>query len=82
MLTKWRQAIEARYEQLDVELLHAMGALGVDKSKGGEKAPPMKIVSTATQLSLFPCVIECGSSFFCLPGRQTATAKEKESQKE
>ena len=73
MLTKWRQAIEA---QLDVELLRAMGGLRV---KGDENTPPMKAVSTATQLCLFPRVIECDSSF-CLPGRQTEIPKEKEDQ--
>ena len=64
MLTKWRQAIKKRYAQLDVELLQAMGTLGVGKIKGDEKTPPIKVVSIATQLCLFPCVIECNSSFF------------------
>lgn len=49
MLTKWRQAIKKRYAQLDVELLQAMGTLGVGKMKGDEETPPMKVVSTATQ---------------------------------
>lgn len=63
MLTKWRQAIKKRYKQMDVELLQAMGTLGVGKEKGDEKTPPIKVVSIATQLCLFPCISECDSSF-------------------
>jgi hypothetical protein len=76
MLTKWRQAIEARCKQLDVELLQAMGALGVGKTKGDKKAPPMDVVSTATQLCL-PCVIERGSSLLVCQEVKLRSQKKK-----
>ena len=52
----------------------------VGKTEGGETTPPpMKVVSTATQLFLLPCVIECDTCFL-LPQPLTETAKEKKSQ--
>jgi len=47
--------------------------------KGDENTPPMKAVSTATQLCLFPVSLNV-THLFCLPGRQTEIPKEKEDQ--